>query len=101
MAIRFACRNGHLLKTDEKNAGRHARCPRCHVTVKVPQPRLSSQVTDTQAARLVGSYSTGSGIRIPEPSVRMEDRRCPKCRHLVAQSLRICPHCQVYIGGLE
>jgi len=101
MAIRFACRNGHLMKTDDCNAGRNARCPRCHVTVRVPEPKLGTSVTDTQAARLVGSYSPGSGMRIIRPAARIDDRRCPKCRHLVAKSYRICPNCHVYIGGFE
>ncbi len=101
MAIRFACHNGHLLKTDDKNAGRKARCPRCHAVVRVPEPKSRPGVTDTQAARLVGSYSPDSRARVVESPLRVEDRRCPKCRHLIAESLRICPNCRIYIGGFE
>lgn len=101
MAIRFACANGHMLKTEDSNAGRKARCPRCHMTVRVPATKLSKAVTDTQAARLVGSYSPGSGVRIFQPPTQLDDRRCPKCRRLVAKSFRICPSCHIYIGDFE
>ena len=104
MTIRFACSNGHLLQAKDRYAGRIAKCPRCGKSVRVPQPQRRSGVTDTQALRLVGSYtphssvvSSGMTMETAGPS----ERTCPRCKATVATTYRICPHCQVYLGGLE
>ena len=75
MAIRFACRNGHLLKADLRQAGRKMKCPRCRVPVWVPQPRNRQPIvrdpvdlTDTQAVRLLGSYHPSQKGLLAAPS---------------------------------
>ena len=105
MSLRFACRNGHVLKADVKHAGRKTRCPRCHVPVWVPQPAAQAQpgdsLTDTQAVRLLGSYhpSQRSLLSAPAPTPAPDDRPCPKCQQLVPGLCRICPSCNTYLGG--
>ena len=91
MTIRFACRNGHVLKTEIRNAGRRMKCPRCGVAVWVPQPEKvapvtdQSALTDTQAVRLLGSYhpSQKSLLSAPSPTPMADDRQCPKCDSVV------------------
>ncbi len=112
MSIRFACRNGHLLKADVRNAGRKMKCPRCRVSVWVPQPttkktRPRSSVvaqgtlTDTQAVRLLGSYhpSQKNLLAAPAPTPEPNERECPKCMQLVPGLCRICPSCNTYVGA--
>jgi hypothetical protein len=38
MVIEFLCPNGHRIHCSEEQAGRPARCPRCGVRFRVPQP---------------------------------------------------------------
>ncbi len=105
MTIRFACRNGHLLKAEVRHAGRKTKCPRCHVSVWVPQParQMESQavLTDTQAVRLLGSYhpSQRNLLSAPSPTPEPDERPCPKCRQVVPGLCRICPSCNTYLGG--
>jgi hypothetical protein len=106
MAIRFACRNGHRLKAEVRHAGRKMKCPRCRVTVWVPQPaRLDARqeqgvLTDTQAVRLLGSYhpSQKNLLSAPSPTPVADERQCPKCGQLVPSLCRICPSCNTYMG---
>lgn len=108
MDIRFACRNGHLLKAKLRDAGRRMKCPRCRVSVWVPQPatkpphaaRDDGVLTDTQAVRLLGSYhpSQKSLLAAPSPTLTPEDRECPKCREMVPGLMRVCPACNTYVG---
>ncbi|MCU0958923.1 MAG: hypothetical protein MUF48_02355 [Pirellulaceae bacterium] len=106
MHIRFACRNGHVLKAHIRNAGRKTHCPRCQVAVWVPQPKpvlqMDEGLTDTQAVRLLGSYhpSQRNLLAAPAPTPSNEDRECPKCRQLVPALCRICPSCNTYLGSL-
>lgn len=105
MSIRFVCRNGHVLKTDVRHAGRKTQCPRCQVTVWVPQPHARperpKQLTDTQAVRLLGSYapSQRSLLAAPAPSPVVEDRPCPRCGEMVPTLCRVCPQCNTYLGA--
>lgn len=102
MTIRFACPNGHLLKADDRHVGRSARCPRCRASVRVPRPRRAEAVTDTQVMRLVGSYTPRSSVIAGRPpAAEQPERNCPRCRNVVSAAYRICPHCQVYLGGPE
>ncbi|MHB0957595.1 MAG: hypothetical protein ACYC0X_26245 [Pirellulaceae bacterium] len=107
MSIRFVCRNGHVLKADIRHAGRPTHCPRCKVSVWVPQPKQAAQahdaLTDTQAVRLLGSYSPSqrSLLSAPAPTPAAEERPCPKCRDLVPVLCRICPSCNTYLGTLN
>ncbi len=103
MPIRFACRNGHLLKTEEHHAGRRTRCPRCRATVVVPPLGPRSTVTDTEAMRIVGNYAPrdrglSSALSPDSPAT---ERTCPNCRSHMSALLRICPHCQVYVGAVQ
>ncbi len=105
MHIRFACRNGHVLKTHLRNAGRKTRCPRCQAAVWVPQPTPALQtdedLTDTQAVRLLGSYqpSQRTLLAAPAPTPSDEERPCPRCLRLVPALCRICPSCNTYLGS--
>lgn len=107
MSIRFVCRNGHVLKTDVRHAGRKAKCPRCHVTVWVPQPKPARErqeaLTDTQAVRLLGSYAPSQRnlLSAPAPTPGAEERPCPKCNALVPELCRVCPHCNTYLGSIN
>jgi hypothetical protein len=107
MSIRFICRNGHILKADVRHAGRKSRCPRCQVSVWVPQPAATAQVagtlTDTQAVRLLGTYSPSqrSLLAAPAPSPTSEERACPKCQESVPTLCRVCPACNTYLGTLH
>lgn len=38
MKVEFQCRCGQLLRADDENAGKKARCPRCLTLLTVPQP---------------------------------------------------------------
>ena len=108
MSLRFACRNGHLLKADVRHAGRKMKCPRCRVSVWVPQPakkvqaqvRAQESLTDTQAVRLLGSYhpSQRNLLSAPAPTPAPDERQCPKCRQVVPGLCRICPTCNTYMG---
>lgn len=104
MTIRFACRNGHLLKADVRYAGRKTKCPRCHVSVWVPQPIKQAlqqgTLTDTEAVRLLGSYhpSQRTLLAAPAPTPEPDDRQCPRCQALVPGLCRICPNCSTYLG---
>ena len=112
MSLRFACRNGHLLKADIKHAGRKMKCPRCRVSVWVPQPARVVQtsqsqqerdtLTDTQAVRLLGSWhpSQRNLLAAPAPTPAADDRLCPKCKQLVPGLCRVCPGCNTYLGVL-
>ena len=103
MSIKFACRNGHLLNADVRHAGRKMKCPRCRVSVWVPQPakrQADRTLTDTQAVRLLGSYhpSQKSLLAAPSPTPADVERTCPQCRQLVPSLCRICPACNTYLG---
>lgn len=103
MSIKFACRNGHLLKANVRHAGRKMKCPRCRVSVWVPQPAKSEadrKLTDTQAVRLLGSYhpSQKSLLAAPAPTPSPADRACPQCHQLVPGLCRVCPACNLYLG---
>jgi hypothetical protein len=102
MSIRFVCRNGHVLKADVRHAGRKTHCPRCNVSVWVPQPKqrtpqAQGALTDTQAVRLLGSYSPRRRHLLATPA--SEERPCPKCRELVPMLCRVCPSCNTYLGS--
>ncbi len=112
MSIRFACRNGHLLKADVRHAGRKMKCPRCRVSVWVPQPSVRKPrarsaahshgtLTDTQAVRLLGSYhpSQKNLLATPAPTPAPNERQCPKCAQHVPSLCRICPSCNAYLGA--
>ena len=107
MSIRFVCRNGHVLKADVRHAGRKTHCPRCKVAVWVPQPKQKSAgpepdvLTDTQAVRLLGSYSPSQRnlLAAPAPSLAGEERPCPKCHEPVPMLCRVCPACNTYLGS--
>jgi hypothetical protein len=103
MSIRFVCRNGHLLRTDNQHAGRRTKCPRCHAAVVVPTLERRTQVTDTEAVRILGHYSPRGDQPAPMPSAKMPtpDRTCPNCRSRISALLRICPQCQVYVGAVQ
>lgn len=106
MSIKFACRNGHLLKTDVRHAGRKMKCPRCRVSVWVPQPAQTEpnhQLTDTQAVRLLGSYhpSQKSLLAAPSPTPEADERECPQCRQSVPSLCRVCPACNTYLGVIR
>lgn len=105
MSIRFVCRNGHVLKADVRHAGRKTHCPRCDVAVWVPQPKQKATpahdpLTDTQAVRLLGTYSPSqrSLLAAPAPSLAGEERPCPRCEKLVPMLCRVCPSCNTYLG---
>ena len=109
MSLRFACRNGHLLKADVRHAGRKMKCPRCRVSVWVPQPAQKvtrqadpdGKLTDTQAVRLLGSYhpSQRNLLAAPAPTPEAGERPCPKCHDLVPTLCRVCPSCNTYLGA--
>ncbi len=108
MTIRFACRNGHLLKAEVRNAGRKMKCPRCGVAVWVPQPERPAAerhavLTDTQAMQLIGSYhpSQKGLLSAPSPTPVAEDRQCPKCDNIVPGLCRVCPTCNTYMGTVH
>ena len=104
MTIRFACRNGHLLKAEVRYAGHKTKCPRCHVSVWVPQParvvQRRDKLTDTEAVRLLGSYhpSQRNLLAAPSPSLLADDRLCPRCQQWVPGLSRVCPSCNTYLG---
>ncbi len=52
--IEFLCPNGHRIRCQAEQAGRAAKCPRCGVKFRVPDP------ADLQASEAVGSDSTVS-----------------------------------------
>ncbi len=107
MSIRFVCRNGHVLKSDVRHAGRKTHCPRCNVTVWVPQPKQKTvppalnPLTDTQAVRLLGAYSPSPrhSVAASSTSLANEERTCPKCRASVPLLCRVCPSCNTYLGS--
>jgi RNA polymerase subunit RPABC4/transcription elongation factor Spt4 len=105
MQIRFFCQNGHLLQTSEQHSGRETKCPKCHVSVTVPERRRRSHLTDSQAVRILGSHSPQRRTVPIAPAstsrLRLTDRTCPKCRNVIDTGSRICPYCNIYFGAVE
>ena len=72
IVIEFLCPNGHRIRCQAEQAGRAAKCPRCGVKFRVPDP------ADLEASEAVGSDSTVSrpeftdsglsGKKLPAPS---------------------------------
>ena len=71
MSIEFQCPNGHKLSCPEDRAGRVAKCPRCGLTVQIPQPNgqpaSDSAVTRSnsdsdKSVRSSGELKPGSGV---------------------------------------
>lgn len=103
MPIRFACRNGHILRTDDQHAGRRTKCPRCRTPVMVPRLERHLNVTDTEAVRILGTYTPRDRQTSPSTPTDLPtlDRSCPNCRSRISALLRICPQCQVYVGTVQ
>jgi len=89
VVIEFLCPNGHRIHCSEEQAGRAARCPRCGVRFKVPQPSevdLPASAGDGAAAESPQFSDSGvveppSGIqqRRPEPQIEF---LCPNGHRL-------------------
>jgi len=76
MVIEFLCPNGHRIHCSEEQAGRAARCPRCGVRFRVPQPSevdLPASAGDGAAAETPQFSDSG----VVEPPSGIQQRREP------------------------
>ena len=126
MSIQVVCPNGHVLKVSDEFAGKAGLCPVCKSRVKVPKPS-EEQLSDEAIMSILGTYdpskaqkkisdvsdlaaadapralrgqmaSEGEGMgNGPAPP----KKSCPNCNQEVVAGIRICPHCNTYIAGLD
>jgi len=72
MVIRFLCPNGHKIHCPDEQAGRAAKCPKCGVRFRIPDPSEieedDSEVSDSEASQAQlsdsGEFLTGSGAGV-------------------------------------
>ncbi len=110
MAIRVVCRNGHVLKVDDRSAGKSGLCPVCKVPVQVP-PLDPGAMSEDSLMDLLGpkegdaprgarewtspdSDKPGGASRQSPPM-----KTCIKCNREIELGMRICPHCKTYVGS--
>ena len=67
--MEFLCPNGHRIRCQEEQAGRAAKCPRCRVKFRVPQPTdqnvSATGSSDSNFSRPEFIESTGSSRKLP------------------------------------
>jgi len=89
MVIEFLCPNGHRIHCSEEQAGRAAKCPRCGVRFKVPQPSevdLPPSAGDGTEAQ--SPQFSDSGVVEPPPGVQQR-REPPQIEFLCPNGHRL------------
>jgi hypothetical protein len=113
MSIRLTCPNGHLLKVNEKLAGKTGLCPVCKARVEVPKPKVDDFSEDailgimgSAAARsdrrdgATAVPATQSWMARESESSATPKKNCYKCHQEISATMHICPHCHTYIAKL-
>ncbi len=87
--MEFLCPNGHRIRCPAEQAGRAAKCPRCGVKFRVPQPTdqevSAAGSSDSNFSRPEFIESTGSSRRLPTGSPQKEQQiefLCPNGHRL-------------------
>ena len=128
MSIQVVCLNGHVLKVPDEYAGKTGLCPVCKARVKVPMPS-EEQLSEEAILNILGDYDPSKagkkltdvsdlaaadapralkGQVSPEGEAKAlangpapPKKSCPSCNREVVAGMRICPHCNTYIAGLD
>ena len=128
MSIQVVCPNGHVLKVADEYAGKTGLCPVCKSRVKVPTPS-EEQLSEDAIMNILGAYDPSKagkkltdvsdlaaadapralkGKVSPEGEAKAlangpspPKKSCPNCNREVVAGIRICPHCNTYIAGLD
>jgi len=67
--IEFLCPNGHRIRCPEENAGRAAKCPKCGVRFRIPDPAELDLPDTVDSDTEIGSPElTDSGVGVPAAS---------------------------------
>lgn len=112
MSIRCVCKNGHVLKIKESQAGTTGLCPLCKVRVDVPRLQKTSMSEDAILDLLGREPSpprvdtSSSGIMlIPSDSgvygQAKPQKACNRCNREVPAGTHICPYCRTYIANVN
>ena len=70
MSIQVCCSNGHKLKVKDHWSGKTGSCPKCGVSITVPDESAST-FTDEDALSVIGDYVPATVESIPIPDVKI------------------------------
>jgi len=90
MVVEFLCPNGHRIHCGEEQVGRAARCPRCGVRFRVPQPSevdLPESAGDGTAAAT--PHFSDSGVVEPPSGIQQQRRSDPQIEFLCPNGHRL------------
>lgn len=93
--IYTTCDSGHRLKGKPTLAGKTIRCPNCGKPAVFPAAEKQA-ISDTGVMQILGLAEQTPDP--PGPGKMVTYRVCPKCRQQVVTTLRVCNHCNCYLG---
>lgn len=116
MAIHLTCPKGHHLTARESNAGKIGKCPVCKAPVTIP---TSVSLSESAIMNILGNPDASSrhtmaprpqqqtfaepipGTVSAEAKAKPATKKCPSCDREIDIGYHICPHCHMYLTGLN